>query len=87
MCIPKYYKYLFLAIIVGTLVILAVFYDRVFYFIPALIFAVMWSRIRCDKCKTPILKDKRGWYMFTMRTKCRNCGHDTLLCDVKEDEK
>ncbi|HIP14448.1 MAG TPA: hypothetical protein EYG74_03050, partial [Sulfurimonas autotrophica] len=60
MCIPAYYKYLFLAIIIGTLVILSVFYDRVFYMIPALIFAIMWSRVRCNKCSEPILKDKNG---------------------------
>lgn len=87
MCIPAYYKYLFLAIIVGTLVILSVFYDRVFYLIPALIFAIMWSRIKCPNCHTAILKDKNGWYMFTMRTTCRNCGHDTLLCGIEEDKK
>jgi len=87
MCIPPYYKYLFLAILVGTLVIMSVFYDRIFYLVPAVIFSVMWSRVRCTNCLNPILKDKRGWYMFTMRTTCRHCGHDTLLCDVKEDKK
>jgi len=81
MCIPAYYKYLFLAIIIGTLVILSVFYDRVFYMIPALIFAIMWSRVRCNKCSEPILKDKNGWYIFT-----RHCGQDTLLCEVEDDE-
>jgi hypothetical protein len=86
MCIPPYYKYLFLAIIVGTLVILAVFYDRVFYFIPAVVFAIMWSRIRCNKCAEPILKDKNEWYIFTMRSTCRHCGQDTLSCEVKSDE-
>ena len=86
MCIPVYYKYLFLAIVVGTLVILAVFYDRAFYFIPAFVFAIFWSRIRCLKCNEPILKDQNGWYIFTMRSICRHCGQDTLLCQVESDE-
>jgi len=86
MCIPPYVKYLSLSIVVGTLVILAVFYDRVFYFIPTLIFAIMWSRIRCLKCSEPILKDKNGWYIFTMRSTCRHCGQDTLLCEIESDE-
>ena len=81
MCIPAYYKYLFLAIVVGTLVILAVFYDRLFYFIPIFLFAIIWSRIRCPHCNEPILKDKNGWYIFTMRSTCRHCGEDTLLCN------
>jgi len=86
MCIPPYYKYLFLAIIVGTLVILAVFYDRVYYFIPTFVFAIMWSRVACLKCHEPILKDKNGWYIFSMRSTCRHCGQDTLLCEIESDE-
>ena len=86
MCIPSYYKYLLTAIIVGTLVILSVFYDTVFYLLPAFIFSIMWSRIRCVKCNEPILKDKNGWYIFTMRSTCRHCGQDTLLCEVESDE-
>lgn len=86
MCIPPYAKYLSLAIAVGTLVILAVFYDRVYYFIPTFVFAILWSRIRCLKCREPILKDKNGWYIFTMRSTCRHCGQDTLLCEVEADE-
>ena len=81
MCISAFLKYMLLSVVVGTLVIFAVFYDRVFYFIPAMVFAIIWSRIRCPKCETPILKDDRGWYMFTMRSKCRTCGHDTMICD------
>lgn len=86
MCIPPYVKYFLVAIAVGTLVILAVFYDRLFYFIPTFVLAIVWSRIRCIKCAEPILKDKNGWYIFTMRTTCRHCGQDTLLCDVESDE-
>ncbi len=86
MCIPPYVKYISFAIVVGTLVILAIFYDRVFYFIPTFVFAIIWSRIRCVKCNEPILKDKNGWYIFTMRTTCRHCGQDTLLCEVESDE-
>ena len=87
MCIPPYVKYLSLAIVVGTLVILAVFYNRLFYFVPTFVFAVIWSRIKCNKCMTPILKDANGWYIFSMRSTCRNCGQDTLLCDVQPDNE
>ena len=86
MCIPSYYKYIFLFLVVGTLVILAVFYDRLFYFIPIFIFSIIWSRIRCPKCGKSLLKDKNGWYIFTMRTTCRHCGQDTLLCEIEPDE-
>ena len=80
MCIPPYIKYMMLAIVVGTLVILAVFYNRPFYFVPTLVFAIVWSRVKCQKCNNPILKDDRGWYLFTMRPTCRHCGQDTLVC-------
>lgn len=87
MCIPSYAKYITLGISVGVLIILSVFYAG--NFIPmalAMILAIMQSRIRCPKCKEPILKDKRGWYIFTMRTTCRHCGQDTLLCEIEPDE-
>lgn len=86
MCIPSYYKYIFLFLVVGTLVILAVFYDRLFYFVPMFIFSIIWSRIRCPKCGESLLKDTNGWYIFTMRTTCRHCGQDTLLCEIEPDE-
>ena len=86
MCIPSYYKYIFLFLVVGTLVILAVFYERLFYFVPIFIFSIIWSRIRCPKCGESLLKDKNGWYIFTMRTTCRHCGQDTLLCEIEPDE-
>ena len=86
MCIPSSYKYIFLFLVVGTLVILAVFYDRLFYFVPIFIFSIIWSRIRCPKCGESLLKDKNGWYIFTMRTTCRHCGQDTLLCEIESDE-
>ncbi len=86
MCIPSYVKYISLFLVVGTLVILAVFYDRLFYFVPMFIFSIIWSRIRCPKCKKPLLKDKNGWYIFTIRTTCRHCGQDTLLCEIEPDE-
>lgn len=86
MCIPSYYKYIFLFLVVGTLVIFAVFYDRLFYFIPIFIFSIIWSRIRCPKCGESLLKDKNGWYIFTMRTTCRHCGQDTLLCEIEPDD-
>ena len=81
MCISAFLKYMLLSVAVGTLIIFAIFYDRVFYFIPAMVFAIIWSRIKCPKCGTPILKDDRGWYMFTMRSTCRSCGYDTMICD------
>ena len=86
MCIPSYYKYIFLFLVVGTLVIFVVFYDRLFYFVPIFIFSIIWSRIRCPKCGESLLKDKNGWYIFTMRTTCRHCGQDTLLCEIEPDE-
>ncbi len=69
-----------LSVVVGTLIIFAVFYDRVFYFVPAMVFAIIWSRIKCPKCGTSILKDERGWYLFTVRSTCRTCGYDTMIC-------
>ncbi len=51
-----------------------------------MIFAIIQSRIRCPKCGNSILKDKNGWYIFTMRTTCRHCGQDTLLCEIEPDE-
>lgn len=51
-----------------------------------MVFAIVQSRIICPKCKQSILKDKNGWYIFTMRTTCRHCGQDTLLCEVESDE-
>ena len=52
MCISAFIKYMLLSVAVGTLIIFAVFYDRIFYFIPAMVFAIIWSRIRCPKCRT-----------------------------------
>ena len=86
MCIPSYYKYIFLFLVVGTLVILAVFYDRLFYFIPIFIFSIIWSRIRCPKCGESLLKEKNGWEIGTRRTTCRHCGQETLLCEIEPDE-
>ena len=86
MCFSAYLKYLFLSIIVGGIVIISIFSGNLFYVLPVMVFAVVWSRIRCPKCKEPLLKDKNGWYIFTMRTTCRHCGQDTLLCDVEPDE-
>jgi hypothetical protein len=86
MCFSAYLKYLFLSIVVGGLVILSIFSGNLFYLLPVMVFAIIWSRIRCPKCAEPLLKDKNGWYIFTMRTTCRHCGQDTLLCDVEPDE-
>ena len=86
MCIPAYVKYILLSVIVGFLVILSIFSANLFYIIPIMVLAIMQSRITCPKCKQSILKDKRGWYLFTMRNTCRHCGQDTLLCEVESDE-
>lgn len=86
-CIPAYVKYITLSILVGLFIILSVFYtDSTLQLGLAMFFAILQSRIRCPKCNEPILKDKNGWYMFTVRTPCRHCGQDTLLCEVEPDE-
>lgn len=77
---------MFLSIIIGSLVILSIFTENLFYALPIMVFAIIQSRISCPKCKQPILKDKNGWYIFTMRTTCRHCGQDTLLCEIEPDE-
>jgi len=81
MCISSFLKYMLLSVVVGTLVIFAIFFENLFYALPAMVFAIMWSKITCPKCKEPILKDTNGWYWFTMRSTCRHCGHDTMICD------
>lgn len=86
MCFSSYLKYLFLSIIVGGLVIISIFSGNLFYVLPVMIFSIIWSRIRCPKCSEPILKDKNGWYIFSMRSTCRHCGQDTFLCEVEPDE-
>ncbi len=86
-CIPAYVRYIILGVMVGLFIILSVFYTH--STLPlglAIVFAVIQSRINCPKCGNPILKDKNGWYIFTMRTTCRHCGQDTLLCEVEPDE-
>ena len=84
MCISSYVKYMIVSIFIGVMVIVSIFSGNMFYFLPIMIFAVIQSKISCPKCKTPILKDKNGWYMFTMRRTCRHCGHDTLKCEVEK---
>ncbi len=87
MCIPSYAKYITLGTLVGFFIILSVFYtDSTIQLGLALVFAIAQSRVTCPKCKHPILKDKKGWYIFTMRTTCRHCGQDTLLCEIESDE-
>jgi len=87
MCIPSYVKYVFLGIAVGLFIILSVFYTHSpLQLVLAMMLAIVQSRINCPKCGNPILKDKNGWYIFTLRTTCRHCGQDTLLCDIESDE-
>jgi transposase-like protein len=69
-----------LSVAVGTLVIFAIFFENIWYFIPAMIAAIAQSRVKCPKCLSSIAKDKNGWYMLTMRPTCRTCGHDTMIC-------
>lgn len=87
MCIPSYGKYIVLGVSVGLLIILSVFYTHsTIQLIFAMILAIVQSRINCPKCGNSILKDKNGWYIFTLRTTCRHCGQDTLLCEIEPDE-
>ncbi|RLA66735.1 MAG: hypothetical protein DRQ78_03610 [Epsilonproteobacteria bacterium] len=86
-CIPAYFKYIILGILVGFFIVISVFYTHsVLQLVLVMILAIAQSRVQCPKCKTPILKDKNGWYIFTMRTPCRHCGQDTLLCTIESDE-
>jgi ribosomal protein S27E len=80
MCISSFLKYMLLSVVVGTLIIFSIFFENLFYALPAMIFAIIWSKITCQKCGTSILKDTNGWYMFTVRSACRTCGHDTMIC-------
>ena len=80
MCLSSYVKYIALFIVIGLLIILSVFAENLFYFLPIMVFSIIQSRISCKKCNNPILKDKNGWYIFTMRRKCRHCGEDTHSC-------
>ena len=86
MCIPAYVKYMLLSTIVGFLVILSIFSANLFYVIPVMVLAIIQSKVICPKCKQSILKNKDGWYLFTMRNICRHCGQDTLLCQIESDE-
>ena len=81
MCFSSFLKYMLLSVVVGTLVIFAIFFENLFYFLPLMVAAIAQSRIGCPSCKEAILKDKNGWYIFTMRSTCRHCGHDTMLCN------
>ncbi len=85
MCISSFIKYMLLSVTVGTLVIFAVFFENLFYYIPTMIAAIAQSRIKCPKCQTPILKDKNGWYLFTIRPICRTCGYDTMICGEEKN--
>ena len=86
-CIPAYVKYIILGVLVGLFIILSIFYTQsILQMGLAMVFAIMQSRVYCPKCGNSILKDKNGWYIFTVRTTCRHCGQDTMLCDVEPDE-
>ena len=81
MCFSSFVKYMLISIVIGSLVILSIFAENLFYLLPIMVFSIIQSRIRCPKCKESIMKDKNGWYLFTMRPTCRHCGHDTMLCE------
>jgi len=86
-CIPAYVKYILLSVMVGLFVILSIFYTHsTLQLVIAMFFAILQSRVNCPKCGNSILKDKNGWYIFTVRTICRHCGQDTMLCEVEPDE-
>jgi len=84
MCLSSFIKYMLLSVVVGTLIIFSIFFENLFYALPAMVFAIIWSKITCPKCGTPILKDKNGWYLFTVRPTCRTCGHDTMICSEEK---
>ncbi|MDQ7084088.1 MAG: hypothetical protein Q9M36_03785 [Sulfurovum sp.] len=55
---------------------------------PIMVFAIIQSKASCPHCKASILKDKNGWYIFTMRPTCRHCGKNTNICvEVMEEVK
>ena len=86
-CIPAYIKYILLGVMVGLFIILSIFYTHsTLQLGVAMFLAILQSRINCPKCGNSILKDKNGWYIFTVRTTCRHCGQDTMLCEVEPDE-
>ena len=86
-CIPAYIKYILLGVMVGLFIILSIFYTHsTLQLGVAMFLAILQSRINCPKCGHSILKDKNGWYIFTVRTTCRHCGQDTMLCEVEPDE-
>ncbi len=85
-CIPAYIKYILLGVMVGLFIILSIFYTySTLQLGLAMVFAILQSRINCPKCGNSLLKDKNGWYIFTVRTTCRHCGQDTMLCEVEPD--
>ena len=84
MCIPPFIPYVTLGIVSGYFVILAIFYSEHWsHFAAAVIAGIIQSRIKCPNCKKPILQAPNGWYLFTVRPKCRHCGYNTMQC--KED--
>lgn len=80
MCFSSYLKYIFLSIVVGGLIILSIFAENLFYFLPIMVFSIIQSRIKCPHCDNPLLKDKNGWYVFSMRKTCRHCAKNTNEC-------
>jgi len=85
MCFSSFTKYMLLSVVVGILVIFSIFLESLFYILPLMVIAIMQSRISCPNCDEAILKDKNGWYMFTLRPTCRHCGYDTMICKKKKN--
>lgn len=79
MKIPAYIKYLFFATVTGTFIIYSIFAEKPMLMVIAIMAAILTSRVACPNCGEPIFKDKNGWYLFTLRSKCRHCGFDTML--------
>jgi len=77
---------MFLAVVVGALIILSIFAENLFYLLPIMVFSIIQSRMRCPHCENPLLKDKNGWYIFTMRSTCRKCGKNTNECISPKEE-
>ena len=41
MCLSSFLKYMLLSVVVGTLIIFSIFFENLFYALPAMIFAII----------------------------------------------
>jgi len=71
---------MFLSLVGGSLIILSIFSENLFYFLPIMVLAILQSKISCPHCANSLLKDKNGWYIFSLRSTCRHCAKNTNEC-------